>query len=149
MGEYEKEKAMQEYVTLFMRLSEVSNKIIEPMFQAIEKIKSVYPFDEIKKSENAINFQFLDFIVCIELEICASKKVGFIKWYRIHQNLESKRQKTLIIINSFDELGNIKTSLELKMKYDVAKAGIYFFNTLIDFCKKNDESEFNKNLSTS
>jgi len=141
-----------DYVTMFVELKGYGNDIIKMMLETITKINNeknikdsfgnTHEVSVIEKLENAIIFQFLDLKCCIEFEICASRKEGFIKWCRIHEDFESKPQKTLIIKDSFDECGSIKTSLESKMQYDVAKAGVYFFQTLINFCEINDKIKF-------
>lgn len=140
------------YTTLFMKLTEPCENIIESMYQGFTNIKKHYEtssgntfgFGDIKRLNNSIEFQYFDFSICIELKICASKEVGLIKWYRIHQDFESKPHKTLIIKDSFDNFGHIKASTESSMEYNYRNANIYFFHSLMNFCEKNDEIEFNQ-----
>lgn len=143
---------VQDYVTLFMELSEPGKKIQEAMFQAFTKYKkefetsagNTFGFGDIKQMDNSIELQFLDFKIRIEFKICASKEVGFIKWFKIYQDIASKPHKTLIIKDSFNKHGDIKTSWESNMGYSFKTSSVYFFQALMKFCENNDEMEFKK-----
>jgi hypothetical protein len=138
------------YINLYIELSESRNKIIDEMYQALIKIEKEYKtssgkvsaFCNIEKLGNTIRFQFLDFNVCIELEICTSKEGGFIKWYRTRQDFDPKLKKNLIIKDSFNNHGEIKTSWKSSMGFNIQNITSYLNQALITFCERNDEIDF-------
>jgi hypothetical protein len=139
-----------DYINLFMQLTESRNKIIDEMYQALIKMETEYKapsgkssaFCNIEKLGNVIRFQFLDFNVCIELEICTSKEGGFIKWYRTRQDIDPKLKKNLIIKDSFTNYSDIKTSWKSSMGFNIKNITSYLNQALISFCEKNDEIDF-------
>lgn len=142
------------YINLFGKLEEQRKYIFKSMNRAFETMKKKIEesFDStslvgnIEKLNNAIKFQFLDFIIYIELEICTSKEVGLIKWY-LFQELDSKPpQKIFIIKDLFTETGDIKPSLDSASQYDSADAQLYFVHTIMQFCEKKDEFVFNQKI---
>jgi hypothetical protein len=140
-----------QYITLFRELSFTSADVMKSLYGGLEKYKnSLDGFGDIKdskKSDVLLNFQFLGFNIWIELKICTLKEVVFIEWYLDDEDFsDSDRQKTLIIKDTVDRNSNIKSSMIKDKEYNILYAKIYFAETLLTFCEKIDEIEFNKSI---
>jgi hypothetical protein len=145
MDAKEHERMIMEYVTLYRQLGDVGIQIIKSFHESLKRgNKALGEFSDIKEfkeNDDPINFRFLNFKICIELKICTSKRKGFIEWYLDHQDLYSRPMKTLVIKDSFDGNGNIKTSVGEEKEYRVGYPKTYFTEALMTFCQKVDETE--------
>jgi hypothetical protein len=100
---------------------------------------------DINIGDKFIAFTFLDFNICIELSICTTKKVGFIKWFNKLTESDGKPKKECILMDSFDRSGDIATD-NIKDNEFYCSFGtnfnLYLAKTLMLFCEKIDLSEF-------
>ncbi|PKN69063.1 MAG: hypothetical protein CVU54_12190 [Deltaproteobacteria bacterium HGW-Deltaproteobacteria-12] len=145
---------IKNYINLFGKLEEQRKDIFKSMNRAFETMKkrieesfdSTSLVGNIEKLNNAIRFQFLDFMIYIELEICTFKNAGLIKWYLYQEVDFEPPQKIFIIQDLFNERSDIKKSLDSDFKYNSNDTQLYFIHTLMEFCEKRDEFVFNQKI---
>jgi hypothetical protein len=140
------------YVTLYRELAYTGSEIIKLLHGALVKCNNdVDGFDDIKEfkqNDSSFDFRFFDFKICIEFKVCTSKEEVFIEWYLDKKDfLDPERQLNLIIKDSVDRNSNIKSSMIKDKGYNPRYAKLYFMETLMIFCEKIDEYEFNKKAS--
>ncbi len=92
---------------------------------------------DIQVLENSVKFSFADLHVCIEFHICATKELGFVKWFLEDQQSETdKNRRALILRHKFNRDGVETHARENRRQY--------FNDSLSLFCEKVDQIEFNK-----
>jgi hypothetical protein len=140
---------LMDYITLYRELAANGVEIIKSLNDALERSSKKYDgfsyIKESKENDGSINFQFLDFRICIKLKICTLKEKGYLEWYRYSDDPGSKDTQVLIISDSFDRNRNIKASANAGNEYHIAYATKYFIETIMAFCEKVDLLEFDEN----
>jgi hypothetical protein len=132
------------YAREFRRLELIRDKMLKEFIAWIESVKedvreeinTVDSIRDVQPSRNLVKLKFLDFTLCIIFDVCASKNIGFIKWFLEEPEYTDKPKMKLIFKHKFNHDGINSHTFE--------NIYLYFRDTLSLFCEKIDQSEFDK-----
>jgi hypothetical protein len=136
-------KPVADYIKDFQSIVHVRENIIRNINDWFKKIAAEpglsHVCEEIKPSGNSIAIKFLEFNIFIRIDICASKNIGFIKWFYMEQRPDDKTVKVLIIKDEFDKDMGIKGNDLSKMGYSFSNMVTYCFDTLGKYLDRVDK----------
>lgn len=132
------------YAREFKRLEEIRNKLIVELTEWIESVNvdikeeagGADAIRAVQHLDNVIKLKFLDFTLCIKFDICASKNIGFIKWFSEDPEYLDRPKAKLIFKHKFNHDGINSHAYENRF--------LYFRDTLSLFCEKVDQVEFDE-----
>jgi hypothetical protein len=106
--------------------------------------QEILEIKDIKIGDKSISFTFLDFAICIELSICTTKSIGFIRWLNINTDSEGKAGRHPILIDAFNNDGHIDGDISGGNYAFGDNFNLYLAKRLMVFCEKVDQAEFNE-----